>query len=445
MTARDRDARAAFQRLRPSWLVFVVAGMVGLASALVTEGMHYDHWGAVPAGLAAVVVGQALASREHERKVRWAVAAGMVASVGAALIRFGVEVRLYGNLADAGGYHRRAELFAAGLREGTVDLSIVRNVPGTGVIDIAVGAVYAVTGGSLLAGFVLFAMLGFIGRYLWYRAFALTVPEGTRVHLVWLLFFFPSLLFWPAAIGKDAWALFALGAVALGTAKLFAGRWWPSVLWLVLGLAMLAVVRPHIALLLAASLAAVLVFERPGRWGRGSGRMLRAALLVVLGAAALALLAAFQRRLGVPVGLQGILAMRDLVTEMTSRGGSDFGGQFPSLWQLPLAMANVYVRPFLWEAQNPQALMTAVEGVFVTVLGIRALAHLHERSEWAELRRRPLLLLCLFFVFGFALMYTSVLNFGILARQRTQALPALFLVYAFAMRRGHEHREGVHG
>ena len=44
------------------------------------------------------------------------------------------------------------------------------------------------------------------------------MPEGRARTYGWLVFFFPSLLYWPSSIGKEAWICFGLGLASYGVA-----------------------------------------------------------------------------------------------------------------------------------------------------------------------------------------------------------------------------------
>ena len=61
---------------------------------------------------------------------------------------------------------------------------------------------------SILAGFLVFSWLGFWGLFWFYRSFQLAVPEGRPRTYAKLLFFLPSLVYWPSSIGKEAWMIF---------------------------------------------------------------------------------------------------------------------------------------------------------------------------------------------------------------------------------------------
>jgi hypothetical protein len=80
--------------------------------------------------------------------------------------------------------------------------------------------VYLVTGTSRWAGSIVFAWLAFGGRLLMWRALRRAVPEADDKRYLLLLLFFPSLLYWPASIGKEALMMLALGVVSYAAAQL---------------------------------------------------------------------------------------------------------------------------------------------------------------------------------------------------------------------------------
>src|SRR5258705_3183465 len=140
---------------------------------------------------------------------------------------------LYGGSADASHYHQAGALLAPLFRRGIY--SDLGKISGTRFIEILTGQVYALTGPTRLGGFMVFAWFSFLGCYLFYRAFRTAFPDGDGRRYALLVFFFPTLLFWPSSIGKEAFMILGLGAAALGTAQLLVGRF-RGLVWLALGL-----------------------------------------------------------------------------------------------------------------------------------------------------------------------------------------------------------------
>ena len=120
---------------------------------------------------------------------------------------------------------------------------------------------YVFTGPTRLGGFLVFSWMGFLGLWMLYRAFEIAVPGGNHRRYLLLVLFFPTMVYWPSSIGKDAWMLLCLGFAAYGIARLLTGRLIIGVIPAALGFWGAAVVRPHIALMLV--LAAVLAGHPP--------------------------------------------------------------------------------------------------------------------------------------------------------------------------------------
>ena len=116
---------------------------------------------------------------------------------------------------------------AAAFWDGTWDQVLREEVPelvGTEFIRLVTGVVYIATGPTKFGGFVVFGWLGFWGLYCFYRAFRIAFPAGDHRRYAILLFFLPSLLYWPSSIGKESWMLFTLGIVAYGAALVLTYR-----------------------------------------------------------------------------------------------------------------------------------------------------------------------------------------------------------------------------
>jgi hypothetical protein len=93
---------------------------------------------------------------------------------------------------------------------------------------------------------------------------------------------------------------------------------------------------------------------------------------------------------------------------------------------LPTALVTVLFRPFPHEAHNLQARVSALEGVVLLALTIASWKQLRQLPRF--MRRYPMIAYAAAFVLLFVVAFSAVGNFGILARQRTQVLPMLFML-----------------
>jgi hypothetical protein len=349
--------------------------------------------------------------------------------LAAPLLRYWMIYGLYGGGADATRYHEAGALLAPLFRHGVYrDLG---QISGTRFMEILTGQVYALTGPTRLGGFMVFSWLSFLGLYLFYRAFRTAYPDGDGHRYALLVFFFPTLFFWPSSIGKEAFMVLVLGAAALGAAQLLTGRF-RGLVWLGLGLWGAVVVRPHMALIVGAGLvvAAPIAVLRGGadREGRQRGRLGGAVLLLALIVSASTLIGVAQNFFHLEsLNTQTAQEQRDEVTRRSGEKGSTFTAPSPnSPAGFALASITVLFRPFPGEVRNAQGMVTALE--CLTLLALFSLAMRRLVRLPREMFRRPYLAFAVVYTFAFIYAFSSLANFGILARQRAQLLPVLFVI-----------------
>jgi hypothetical protein len=113
---------------------------------------------------------------------------------------------------------------------------------------------------------------------------------------------------------------------------------------------------------------------------------------------------------------------------LTSQGGSEIEPTAGlSLLGLAQGTVTVLLRPFVWEADNPQNLVAALETV--VWLGIFWVRRKSLFANLASVRQDPLLGMCLFYAIGIVFALTAISNLGIIARQRVMMLPFLWMLF----------------
>lgn len=435
--------RAKGDRLLPNR--GAIAAVVVIAAILVSLAYGMNHtgyviWGGFWVAPVLLILSIPIATRAARldgpaigRLVMVAAAAKVVA---APLLRYWMAFILYGGSSDAALYHQSGSLLAPLFRDGVYqDLG---QISGTRFIEILTGQVYALTGATRLGGFMVFSWLSFLGLYLFYRAFRTAYPDGNGRRYALLVFFFPTVFFWPSSIGKEAFMVLALGACALGAAQLVVGRF-RGLAWLGLGLWGAAVVRPHMALIVGAGLAVAAPLamlrgadSRRRQRGRLGGALLVLGLLVG-GSALIGVTESFFKLDS--LNAQTAREQLDETTRRSGKTGSTFTTFSPdNPVGFVLAGATVLFRPFPFEVRNVQAMLTSLEGLSLLVvcgLSLRRLARLPQ-----ELLRRPYVAFALVYTFAFVYAFSSLGNFGILARQRAQLLPVLFVILCVPPRAG---------
>ena len=124
--------------------------------------------------------------------------------------------------------------------------------------------VYYLFGRDIWTGFFVYSLIAFVGSYLWYRAAVVALPALDRKLFFILITFAPSIVFWPAGIGKEALMQFGLGSIALGVAYILNGQVFYGFLIAIPGGWLVNVVRAHLLGLATIALAFAYLFDRFG-------------------------------------------------------------------------------------------------------------------------------------------------------------------------------------
>jgi hypothetical protein len=434
-------------RLRVVQVIGVVSILSYLALLMWTmTNRTYNEWGAmvvIPILIVVTVPMLIRAGRNDDDPLflQLLVAAFVLKAI-ATVARYQMAFVWYGGATDARGYHEHGARLAEYYRHGAFDAPLEFDFIGTGFIRAFTGVVYAVTGPSVYVAFAVYALFSFWGLYFLYRAFQVGVPSGDTRRYALLVLFLPSMLFWPSALGKEALMTFGLGLAALGAARLLMGhrRW---LLPLVLGLATLTVVRPHITAAFFTALAIAFIVRRPPRPSSELTPILRVvglALVVVAGLLISRYAAAF---LGVDdVSASNVDAAIQDSAARTTQGGSEFTAvAIRSPLDLPAATISVLFRPFPFEAGSVPMLIAAAEGTVLLVLAVMSVNSF--RQVPGRLRRQPYLVLCATYTLIFVYAFSSFANFGILTRQRVTVLPFALVFLALAGKEYVSHRNAA--
>jgi hypothetical protein len=117
----------------------------------------------------------------------------------------------------------------------------------------------------------------------------------------------------------------------------------------------------------------------------------------------------------------------------TNGGGSNFTAANPfTLQGLPVAIVTVNFRPLPWEAGGALPAIAALEGVLLIAIVIRRRSLIWQGLKaW---RTNGMVITALLAWFSFSIILASLPNFGLLARQRTQVLPYLFMLICMVRR-----------
>jgi hypothetical protein len=385
--------------------------------------------------VASIPVLRWLADRDHDPALFRIMMAGLVTKMAFSLVRYWVIFIAYSGEADAARYDSDGWLYAQKVRAGNW-IPAIRSIDdvedATRRIIKVTGYIYTVTGRSKFGAFFLFSWLAFWGAVLFLRGAKRAFPELDHRRFTYLMMFFPSLLFWPSSIGKDAVMIFLLGVVFYGAGLLLGPRArLVGVLPFVAGMSGMVLIRAHVAAMAALAVVVATGFATLGgtRAEKVSirGRMVRiVALLVMVGAATVAVTQTsrfFTQEAGEATSTEGAM---ELTLERTMIGNSAFQPVLvttPAL--LPAGTLSVLFRPLPWEARNVGNLIAAGESLLLLALVVVSVKRLRywPASAW----RRPILIFAAVYTLMFVVAFSSIGNGGILARQRVQLLPFVLL------------------
>jgi hypothetical protein len=373
-----------------------------------------------------------LARHPDEPWLGWIFVVAVLVKEFASYLRYSTLKNSYGQVGDASVYDTFGQRYYQFWTGRSRLVSILPDVKKSNFLRFFTGVVYYLLGNDMIAGFLVFGLIAFVGSYLWYRAAVEAVPFLDKRLYFLVVMFVPSILFWPSSIGKEALMQFATGSAALATAHLLNGKLLRGLLVGLPGVWLMWVVRPHLlALVLLALGPAYLIGRGPRARGDApiSTSLVRPIGLVVIGFLLAFAVTQGAKSLGLPsLTLGSVNAELEQTSLQTSQEGSAFNTGNTSITplRLPQGMVTVLLRPFPWEAPGFLQKLASLEGIALV-----AFAFIRRRSIAASLRHIrivPFLFYCWVLTILYSLTFQAFGNFGLLDRQRSLVLPALYVL-----------------
>ena len=364
--------------------------------------------------------------------------AGIIFKAVASGIRYRTLVDEYGGVGDATEYDKFGRALAKAWLSGdpAPQLDDLRK---TNFVKWFTGVVYYLFGPDMITGFLVFGLIALLGSYFWYRATVEGIPFINKRLYLGLVLFLPSVAFWPSSIGKEALMQLGLGVAALAAANILKQRLFQGFLIGLAGGWLLWVVRAHLLAIVTFAVAAAYLFGRSALRTRDDrvkvslARPIGAVILIVVVVFALSQAADF---LGMEdLSLNSIEAELDATSAQTAQGGSKFGGDKDeprnnslTPLRLPAGAATVLLRPFPWEIESGFQILASLESMVLVLLMLRRWSSM--KLAVTRARSSPFLLYCWTIIAIWAATFSSFANFGLLTRQRSLVLPALFVLIA---------------
>jgi hypothetical protein len=275
-----------------------------------------------------------------------------------------------------------------------------------------------IMGLSFTTANLLYGLVGFLGlRYL-FLLYVGSLKSNIKVMGVWAvpwLFYLPNMNFWTSGVGKDtlcffgiAWFLYSL----VHFRRMF--------IQLILAIAMVYFIRPHMALMLGLGTGIAMIFSRDMKWGYK---------ILFIGLAVMAFLAVYQK-------VAVYLMIEDLSTKSLTKlaknkasvlGGNVVGSSVDiSQYSVPMRIFTYLYRPLFFDIHNFITLLSCLENLiylFLTYVGIRAFS-------LKQMRVLPLWLKAGFLSFFIATIVfaNSLGNLGIIMREKNMTMIYLPMV-----------------
>lgn len=360
--------------------------------------------------------------------------------------RYWLNEGYYKGEGDAARYDQAGDYFIENFKQGKWDIAPaeLNSFPKeTRVVGYITGMLYIPFGTTYFGGYLIFSWLAWLGYLCVFKAFRVAYPNAPPYFLAKLMLFFPSLLFWPASIGKDALMVLLIGVFTIGVARVLTGdRLFLGILWVVTGATLMLQVRPHLLLVSAVALALSTMAQPAGRPGR-RGIILRIVVLLLVVPFLATGVSRMDRVFGTSSGEDVSLdASLNETVDRTQIGGSAFETQpVRTPLDVPVAMITVLFRPFLFEARSVPVLISALEGTVLMALAVGAARWIWRMGT--AMYRSSFAAYCGFYVIAFVIAFSNIGNAGILSRQRVQMFPLLLTLAAIAHEQHRLHQIAV--
>ena len=300
------------------------------------------------------------------------------------------------------------------------DWSITGFGSGTGNLGAVVWIInhYLPIGDSYHAMKICFSMMGLVSTYFFYRAIVLYTETSDR-RLLYLLGFFPSLLFWSSILGKDPVIIFGIALYCYGALSWIKKKGLLPILFMGVGIVIASWIRSWLAFILVVPMFAV----------SASGIKSWTIRLFVYGGFACALVYVsqlFLQQFGAETATDLIGKTHEISRSWNFGGSSLDVPELTNLTQMlkfaPLGMFTALFRPLPGEVLNPFGLLAGLENVIMLWLLALAIKRFKFYQLWEPaVVWATSLVLVWSFIYGFV----SFQNLGSAFRFRLQILPIL--------------------
>lgn len=290
------------------------------------------------------------------------------------------------------------------------------------------------SGNSYVGTSLLFAFASFLGLWAMYRVLCDMYPFAKK-QIAFPILFFPSVVFWGSPILKDTIVIGFLGILLYSYYQVFYKRK-RLVIYIPLLILSFFILKSVKQYVIIAFIGAMLVWIILGLANKAStiGKLLLRPILFVFLLSVLVLLAPQISKISQKFALDQVLERSQMTAEYIARTTSEDGSAYSlgDISYTPLGLLKVFpkavivtlYRPFLFEANNPIMLISAIESSIVIFFTIYTMFKIGIFRFFHEVFDDSFLLSCFVFsiFFAFAVGLSSF-NFGALVRYKIPCLP----------------------
>jgi hypothetical protein len=275
------------------------------------------------------------------------------------------------------------------------------------------------------SGFLLYGLIGFFGIVKWIQWATLIVKDKftyRRFNFLYLFFFLPNLHVWTSTLGKEPIIFWGIAAVIYG----FTTQTYKTFAFIVGSLAVL-IIRPHVALMLFAAIALVLLFQKNF---------------------------ALKKRLYLAViCLTGLLGLLYTVFQLTNINYWDWerityfnaysilsfknSGSYVPMLEYPYFYKwfSFHFRPLFYDAHSVLALLASIENLFYLLVFTTAL--IFALRFYPKINYTPEMKAIFLFTFIASLLYVErYANLGIFMRTKMMFQPFLIVSLVIVIQEG---------
>lgn len=270
--------------------------------------------------------------------------------------------------------------------------------------------------------FSFFALIGFNGLFKFFNSYSIGKPK----EIFAITFLIPSTLFWCSGVSKESWLIFCLGLFLYALKKLSITFNLKIFMCFVVALTLLVFIKVYFLLALLPALIAYLLSIKFKSFS---------SILIYL----MVYLSSFVVLINLPffkfiqylqfkqIGFQNVSqrSLSQSIITVPEIGNSSFS----LLKNIPMALQNILLRPYLWEANKPLWFIAAIENaIFLVIIIVFSIGF-----KWSK-NTAAISLLCLFYsVSIFILVGLTTPVIGGLVRYKAPLLPffIMFFYYNF--------------